>query len=32
MYVLEEGGVNKKGEPVMNVMQMIHGTYTIQNW
>ena len=30
--VLGEGGMNEKGEPVKNVMQMLHGAYNIQNW
>lgn len=30
--VLGEGGNDDKGEPVMNVMQMLHGAWNIQNW
>ena len=30
--VLGEGGTNKKNEPVMNAMQMMHGTHNTQNW
>jgi len=30
--VLGEGGMNDKGEPLMNVMQMLHGAYNLQNW
>lgn len=30
--VLGEGGMDEKGEPVMNVMQMLHGAYNLQNW
>ena len=29
--VLGEGGMNKKNETVMNVLQMLHGAYIIQN-
>ena len=24
--------MKEKGEPVMNVMQMLHGAYNLQNW
>ena len=30
--VLGEGGMKDKGEPLMNVMQMLHGAYNLQNW
>ena len=30
--VLGEGGMNEKNEPLMNVMQMLHGAYNLQNW
>ena len=30
--VLGEGGQNNEGEYVMNVMQLLHGAYNIQNW
>ena len=30
--VTGEGGQNEKGEDHMNVIQMIHGAYNIQNW
>ena len=30
--VLGGGGMNDKGEPLMNVMQMLHGAYNLQNW
>ena len=30
--LLGEGGINEKNEPVMNVMQMLHGAYNLQNW
>ena len=30
--VLGEGGNDDNGEPVMNVMQMLHGAWNIQNW
>ena len=30
--MLGEGGMNEKKEPVMNVMQMLHGAYNLQNW
>ena len=30
--MLEEGGMNGKNEPVMNVMQMLHGAFNLQNW
>ena len=30
--VLGEGGVNADSEFKMNVMQMLHGAYNIQNW
>ena len=30
--VLGEGGMNDKGEPLMNVMQMLHGAYNLQKW
>ena len=30
--VLGKGGNDSNGEPVMNVMQMLHGAYNLQNW
>ena len=30
--VTGEGGKNEKGEYNMNVMQMLHGAYNLQNW
>ena len=24
--------MNEKNEPVLNVMQMLHGAYNLQNW
>ena len=30
--VLGEGGIDDNGNAVMNVMQMLHGKYNIQNW
>ena len=30
--VLGEGGMNEKNEPLMNVMQMLHGAYNLKNW
>ena len=29
--VLDEGETNDKGEPLVNVMQMLHGAYNLQN-
>ena len=30
--VLGEGGMDEKGEYLMNCMQMLHGAYNLQNW
>ena len=30
--VLGEGETNDKGEPLMHIMQMLHGAYKLQNW
>ena len=30
--VLGEGGMDVNQNPVMNVMQLLHGAYNIQNW
>eukprot|EP00957_Ditylum_brightwellii_P117910 8993776-Ditylum_brightwellii.AAC.1 len=30
--ILGEGGQDENGDYKMNVMQMLHGTYNLQNW
>ena len=32
MNVFDEGGVDENGQPVMNCMQILYGTYNLQNW